>query len=56
LLLHPTVARLTNHTPVLEILIFVSAAAVLIPLHHRAEHWLIHKLLHRHINHPEEKK
>ncbi|TMI62775.1 MAG: tetratricopeptide repeat protein [Bacteroidetes bacterium] len=56
LLLHPTVAKLTNHTPVLEILIFVAAAAVLIPLHHRAEHWLIRKLLHKHIHHPEENK
>lgn len=51
LLLHPTVAALTNHTPVLEILIFVCVAAVLIPLHHKAEHWLIHKLLHRHLHH-----
>ena len=56
LLLHPTVAKLTNHTPVLEILIFVAAAAVLIPLHHRAEHWLIRKLLHKHIHHPDENK
>jgi tetratricopeptide (TPR) repeat protein len=46
LLLHPTVARLTHHTPVYEILIFVLLAAVLIPLHHRLEHWLIHKLIH----------
>lgn len=46
LLLHPTVARLTHHTPIYEILIFVVMAAVLIPLHHRLEHWLIHKLIH----------
>ena len=46
LLLHPTVARLTHHTPIFEILIFVAMAAVLIPLHHRLEHWLIHKLIH----------
>ncbi len=46
LFLHPTVARLTNHTPIYEILIFVAIAAIFIPLHHRAEHWLIHKLLH----------
>jgi tetratricopeptide (TPR) repeat protein len=51
LLLHPTVARLTHHTPVYEILIFVALAAILIPLHHRLEHWLINKLLHhRHGN------
>ncbi len=46
LLLHPTVARLTHHTPLLEILIFVGVAAILIPLHHKLEHWLIHKLIH----------
>lgn len=46
LLLHPTVARLTHHTPIYEILIFVALAAILIPAHHRLEHWLIHKLLH----------
>jgi tetratricopeptide (TPR) repeat protein len=46
LLLHPTVARLTHHTPIYEILIFVVMAAVLIPMHHRLEHWLIHKLIH----------
>lgn len=51
LLLHPTVAALTHHTPVLEILIFVALAAILIPLHHKLEHWLIHKLLHhRHLH------
>jgi tetratricopeptide (TPR) repeat protein len=47
LLLHPTVAVLTNHTPVLEMLIFVSIAAVLIPGHHRVEQWLIEKLTNR---------
>jgi tetratricopeptide (TPR) repeat protein len=46
LLLHPTVANLTHHTPVYEILIFVAIAAILIPAHHKLEHWMIHKLLH----------
>ncbi len=56
LLLHPTVANITNHTPVLEILIFVAIAAILIPLHHKAEHWLIHKLLHHRIKRKEEEE
>ena len=47
LLLHPTVATFTNHTPVYEMLIFVSIAAFLIPGHHRIEKWLIEKLTHR---------
>jgi tetratricopeptide (TPR) repeat protein len=41
LLLHPYVAELTHHTPVYEMLIFVSIAAILIPTHHRVESWLI---------------
>ncbi|MEN9569368.1 MAG: hypothetical protein RL172_599 [Bacteroidota bacterium] len=44
LLLHPYVQAITHHTPVYEILIFVSIAAILIPAHHRIEHWFIHKL------------
>ena len=51
LLLHPTVANLTNHTPVYEILIFVAIAAILIPAHHRLEHWLIHRLIRNRIHH-----
>jgi len=47
LLLHPTVAALTNHTPVYEMFIFVSLATLLIPAHHRIEGWLIKKLTHR---------
>jgi tetratricopeptide (TPR) repeat protein len=51
LLLHPTIAALTNHTPIFEIIIFVGIAAVLIPLHHRLEHWMIHKLGHLSLHH-----
>lgn len=49
--LHPTVAALTHHTPVWEILIFVAIGSILIPTHHRLEHWLIHKLIHHRIKH-----
>lgn len=45
LLLHPRVAAITHHTPLLEILIFVALAAMLIPLHHRLEHWFTRKLI-----------
>lgn len=44
-LLHPVIANATNHTPWAEILLFVIIGAVLVPLHHRLEHWLIQKLL-----------
>jgi tetratricopeptide (TPR) repeat protein len=50
LLLHPTVSELTGHTPIFEIMIFVAIAAILIPLHHKAEHWLIERLI-RHRGH-----
>lgn len=48
LLLHPVVSDFTHHTPVLELLIFVCIAALLIPTHHRVEHWLLEKLTHTH--------
>ncbi len=44
LLLHPYVKELTHHTPIYEMLIFVSIAAILIPTHHRVEQWLINWL------------
>ncbi len=44
LLLHPIVVSITHHTPLLELLIFVAIASLLIPAHHRIEHWLIEKL------------
>ena len=46
LLLHPYVVEITHHTPVLELLVFVMVAALLIPTHHRIEHWMIEKLTH----------
>lgn len=52
LLLHPTVAELTHHTPILEILIFVAIAAILIPAHHRIEHWLIERLIRNRVKKP----
>lgn len=53
ILLHPAVAVLTHHTPWIEILIFVAVGALLVPAHHRLEHWLVHKLLgHRISNKP----
>jgi len=51
LLLHPTVAELTGHNPIFEIMIFVGVAAILIPLHHKTEHWLIHRLIHHRVYH-----
>lgn len=44
LFLHPMVVEFTNHTPIYEMLIFVTIASLLIPTHHRIENWLIVKL------------
>ncbi|MEI7628955.1 MAG: tetratricopeptide repeat protein [Bacteroidota bacterium] len=55
LLFHPFVVTITNHTPIFELLIFVSIAALLIPTHHRVERWLIDKLtIHHHKTKSEE--
>ena len=46
LLIHPFVTRISNHTPVYELLVYVTIAGILIPIHHRIEHWMIDKLVH----------
>lgn len=51
LLLHPYVLDMTNHIPILELLIFVCIAAILIRLHHKIEHWFINKLIQGHHKH-----
>lgn len=51
LMLHPFIVHKTNHTPVYEIIIFVAIAAVLSPLHHKIEKWLVERLSHIHNKH-----
>jgi tetratricopeptide (TPR) repeat protein len=48
LLLHPIIGDFTGHSPLYEIIILVTIAAVLTPTHHRLEHWMIHQLTHKH--------
>jgi hypothetical protein len=40
LLIHPWLAHFTHESPVLMLLALVAIAALLIPLHHRLEHWV----------------
>jgi hypothetical protein len=47
LFVHPYLDRLTNHSPVFMLMILMCIAALLIPLHHRLEHWVIHKLVEK---------
>jgi tetratricopeptide (TPR) repeat protein len=44
MLLHPLIGRITHHNPVLMLLSMVAIATVLVPAHHRMEHWVKHKL------------
>lgn len=46
LFIHPFVQSISNHLPVLELLILVGFASILIPLHHKSSHWLREKLAH----------
>jgi hypothetical protein len=47
LLLHPWLGAITHHSPVLMLLAMVCLAALLVPLHHRLEHWITHKLIEK---------
>ena len=47
LLLHPFLERITHHSPLLMLLSLVCIAALLVPMHHRIEHWATHKLIEK---------
>jgi tetratricopeptide (TPR) repeat protein len=46
LLVHPFVQLISDHLPVIELLILVILAGILVPLHHSTTHWLRAKLAH----------
>ncbi|HEY4873928.1 MAG TPA: hypothetical protein VIH86_00010 [Puia sp.] len=47
LLIHPWLAHFTNESPILMLLALVLIAALLIPLHHRLEDWIKHKMVEK---------
>jgi tetratricopeptide (TPR) repeat protein len=47
LLLHPFLETVTHHSPVLMLLGLVAIAALIVPLHHRLEHWTTKKLVEK---------
>ncbi len=47
LLIHPWLASFTHESPVLMLLILVLIASLLIPLHHRLEHWIKEKMIEK---------
>jgi|SRR5450432_192040 len=46
LFIHPYIEEWTHSTPVLMLLILVAIASILVPLHHKLEHWVKEKLAH----------
>jgi tetratricopeptide (TPR) repeat protein len=44
LLIHPYLARFTHESPPLMLLILIGIGALLVPLHHKLEHWIAHVL------------
>ena len=47
LLIHPFLERITDHSPVLMLLALVAIAALIVPFHHRLEHWTTQKLVEK---------
>lgn len=44
LLIHPFLEEVTHHSPILMLLCLVALASLLIPLHHKLEHWIKDKM------------
>lgn len=47
LLIHPFLEKITHHSPLLMLLGLVVIAALIIPLHHKLEHWATNKLVEK---------
>ena len=47
LLIHPWLAHFTHESPVLMLLALVIIASLLIPLHHKLEHWIKEKMIEK---------
>jgi hypothetical protein len=47
LLIHPWLAHFTHESPVWMLLVLVLIAALLIPLHHRLEHWIKGRMINK---------
>ena len=47
LLIHPFLGDITHHSPLWMLAIMVCIAALLIPLHHKLEKWIVHQLVEK---------
>jgi hypothetical protein len=45
LLIHPYLASATHHSPIWMLVVLVAIAALLVPIHHRIEYWISHKVV-----------
>jgi len=48
LLLHPFIGEYTHHSPLLMLIIMVFIAGLLVPMHHKIEHWMKHRFIGHH--------
>ena len=47
LFIHPWLAEVTHHSPFLMLLVMVAIASLIIPLHHRLEHWIVNRMVRK---------
>lgn len=47
LLLHPFLLKITHHSPILMLLGMVALASILVPFHHKLEHWIKVKMVEK---------
>ena len=47
LVIHPYLVNFTNDSPLLMLLILVLIAAVIVPMHHKLEQWVKHRLVEK---------
>lgn len=47
LLIHPYISKATHDLPIFMLIILVAVAALLIPLHHRLEHWIKERMIEK---------
>jgi tetratricopeptide (TPR) repeat protein len=45
--IHPFISEITHHSPALMFLIMVIIAALLVPAHHKLEHWITNQLVEK---------
>jgi len=47
LFIHPYLSHATNDSPLIMLLVMVCIAALLVPVHHRLEKWISHRLVEK---------